>query len=408
MELTVTLCADHCAQPVAEVSAGEFSGLAEHLSAGTWQLDTTRGAVLATEDGRVLNDNDFSFIDSVLVHRRRAGTVNKEVVFSGDILGPGDDSGGRQSDKADRLTLRGHEAYGILSMRQAYPDPTQEPEGWARVRAAVNGFAANRAGDVVDLNMGGRAIESRRIPGLFVSFDSSGEQGSWVFDVRDSVADLVARICDEGGVTCNVLFDQSRGGHHVRFREPTDWSSEVTFADQGDLVELTQGVTAESTTVVIASRERSNDDLPPLDRDRWRLVEQATRPDIYTGWRRVERTVDSSPGEAVSEGRALMWQNRRKRWVTAIPIVDETHEWASKIMLGDLVGVWIEGEPLLLPVVQFDIQWGSSGSFVRPVLGAPSQRAARLMARRFRKLERRVTRIPRNLLEGGPVDDLAS
>lgn len=638
MELSVTLCANHGRTPVAEVTAGEFHGTAEHLAAGTWQLDTTRGAVLSTDNGRVLTDADFAILNAVLVHRRRAGTVNKELVYTGFFHGPGDDPGGRQVDQADRLTMRGHEAFGVLSTRVAYPDWSREPEGWSRVRATVRGQAANRAALVVDANMGQRAlnaIPARHIPGLFVSsgtettapppsapvgiqfpgvagnYDSTpdhpalqltgpfsiiahkigdftlnqnfapiaamwpggwiwdltnptgnirfvwntgvtrniqagsvtdydgwplvavtfdpddggvararmwrsmdgsswdeiatntdadnappnysggaaltvaarqqqgferldadiisvelrdgvgpggqpggtliasrdytarvedyadpqgnvwalnGDDWEWVeataptpaatldetpdrvdviFDPDDYVDDLVARICDEGGVTCNVQFDQAREGVHVRFRAPIDHSDEVTFTDQGDLVELVRGITADSASIVIASRERSDDDLPRLDQERWRLVERPDRPDEVTGWGRVERSIRSSPGEAFSEGRAILRQGLRKRWVTAIPIVDEEHEWASKIMLGDLVGVRVEGETLLLPVTQFDVQWGSSGSFVRPVLGAPSQRTARLLARRMRKLDRRITRIPRTLLEGGPVDDMA-
>lgn len=226
---------------IGECIAGDFDGVIRNLAAGEWRLTGSVDA-LEFEPGFALTDVDTIRVvrDVTIVYPGYVSPIAAGGVGGLDIVETAD---------GHQFTLSGQDAWSVLASRLAYPTPsTGEP--WADSHDVRSGQASTQAAAYIMANAGLLATADRQIPGLTVADDLVGLSGSWSARLQ-SLDQLVARICNDGGITCRLTVGFN-GSVRVALTSAVDRSQTVILADQGDLINIQRIHTPASTTFVIA------------------------------------------------------------------------------------------------------------------------------------------------------------
>ncbi len=348
---TIDLCSAWV--KVGEAEAYELEAVVRNLAVGEWMLSAPTGGLSAP---------DLDAVDSVLVYDEDGA-----IVFGGLVRPFDGNEGGTYREVTpddSRIEFSGIDLFGLLGMRQVWPDPAAPPP-WSASHDVRTGVASTVAAGFIEANIGISALVERQVPGLTVVDPSTGASGTWSGRLQP-LSEMVARVCRDGGLTCRAAMT-SPGVVQFVLGSPNDQSARYLFTDQGDLEGVARLVTPAQATYILAagqgeltarSFETANSGATGLDR-----VEV-----VY------ENTNITTSGElAVSAARELDLASEDASVEAVLsPVAAQTIDYLTDYQVGDRLGVEIESVRYSPQVEAVRFSFTAERQLITPILGRTS------------------------------------
>lgn len=347
---TIDLCVGWA--KVGEVVDGTLDAVVRNLARGEYTL---AGAVDAVElDG----GSKLSDIDTIRVVR------DADIVFPGYVSPVTSGVGGLQIVKdagGDKFTLTGPDAWSVLNSRVAYPTPSTGPP-WVDAWDVRSGLASTVAAAYILNNAGVSATVDRRIAGLSVVDGLAGLAGSWSARLQP-LDQLIARICNEGGITCRLTVDFA-GALTATLRKPTDRRASIILFDEGDLTKVQTIKTPQAATFVVSGGQGT---LTARTFATAGTATGAARREVFS-----DQTSLATSTEVQQSANATL-AGAAPTFTVRAEIVDAATQRLQYLIdydIGDTIAAEIDTVRYPVVVDGVTIHVGSDRAVIRPVLGA--------------------------------------
>lgn len=356
---------------VGEAEAYEFQAVVRNLAVGEWMLSAPTGGLTAP---------DLDAVDSVLVYDEDG------VIVFGGLVRPYDGNEGgtyREVTAEDsRIEFSGIDLFGLLGMRQVWPDPADTPP-WSLSHDVRTGVASTVAAGFIEANIGISALADRQIPNLTVVDPASGASGTWSGRLQP-LSEMVARVCRDGGLTCRAVMT-APGVVQFVISSPNDQSARYLFTDQGDLEGVARLVTPAQATYVLAAGQGE-------------LTARAFAEANFgsTGLDRVEvvyeNTNITTAGELAASAARELDLASEDAAVEAVlsPVAAQTIDYLVDYQVGDRLGVEIEGVRYSPQVEAVRFSFTAERQLITPILGRTSADPLKRLLSRVSSLQERL------------------
>lgn len=349
---TIDLCVGWA--KVGEVVDGTLDAVVRNLTQGEYMLT---GAVdsITLDGGSKLSD-----IDTIRVVR------DADIVFPGYVAPVASGVGGLQIVKdpsGDKFTLTGPDAWSVLNSRVAYPTPSTGPpwvDGWD-VRSGV---ASTVAAAYIMNNAGVFATADRQIAGLSVVDGAAGLSGTWSARLQP-LDQLIARICNEGGITCRLGVDFA-GALTAALRKPVDRRTSIILFDEGDLTAVQTVETPQAATFVVSGGQGT---LTARTFATAGTATGAVRREVFSDQSSLSTSTEvQQSANATLAGAAPTLTVRAE----IVDVAAQRLQYLIDYDIGDTIAAEIDRIRYPVVVESVTIHVGPDRAVIRPVLGAAS------------------------------------
>ncbi len=350
------------ARQVGMVLAGTFDGLVQLGENGEFELQ-------APLSGTTVKDRDDQTVRSIMV------LDGSDMLFAGLVR-----EAAKHGDK-DGVTVgwRGHEAYGALIERSAYPEVFGDGD-WSGRAWRYNGRASAVAAAAVSEQYGLEADPARQGKVRALD-DGAGKPGVRTAAPTDRLDDFVARMADgtPTGLVCSTSVNDA-GEIVFRFGAPRNL--DIRFSND-QLIEWNTKVVHPTVTHVAG--------IGPVRADGTRRVR--VRSTGKRGADRIEKVVETSGelDEQVEEIDKALAAGAEQVHVSAVltPTAAAKHHYPRDYRIGDIVTVEIGGVPFSVPITGVRLTRDQNGAeTVTPLLGNGPPNLTWRLFMRMRELER--------------------
>lgn len=348
---------------IAMVESFEFGGIERYNDQGEWTLDTTPASVTEWQPtGEVLNGMPVIYgpqdVDAIRLVR------GNEIAFPGLVMEISEGAGGFEvTREANRISWRwsGPDLWGILSERNAYPDPTTEPP-WAVSHDLITGAGTTALASYLRRNLGVEALPDRQWAGVTVEDAIAGLTGEWSARMQ-TLRELTRRVATDSGIRCRPRMEFN-GQIVFRLDAPLNLSSVFVFSDQSDLSEVHMRWVPATATSVIAGGQGEG---------AARAFARAAT--TATGARRRERFSEQTSlvgaGELARSAAATVTKGMAT-WVVDAQVSDQVasaYRYGTHFKVGDILGIEIDNVRYQVPIVAAKYEITPTRQIVRPILG---------------------------------------
>lgn len=307
------------------------------------------------------------------------------------MSGPANDFDVTAAATVDK-TITGEDELVRLRHKLTYPNPTRQVSDQDVARWTRKGSAETLIRDLIRVNAGPDALESRRSPGLVMQPDL-GRGASITIDTRlKPVIDEARAAARLGGLTFSAVRVEP-SEVPLSFRVPRDLSRRVRFSregPQGGITEVELKASAPTCTTAIVAAQGEG-----AERD----IYETTAPSTAWG-ERIEAlkdrrdtsdtgALDQTGAEAVKDGAAKASATFKVAEVPGLV-------FGVDYQLGDIVSVAVGGVTISQPVRTAEVTWDGYGRTVALALGDTPDPDDPVLLGRVQDLQARVGHLEAN------------